>query len=86
MMPKAISVNIKFDKNLEKIIGSSGYEITMSEGSNFGFLLQSIFFDYPEIEKKYPPGELGFLINDTPPKTYTPIFDDDVIAFFVKFD
>ena len=86
MIPKAISVNIKFDENLEKIVGTVRYRITMSEGSNFGFLLQSIFLDYPEIEKKYLPGELGFLVNNVPPQIYTPIFDGDIVVFFVNFN
>jgi len=76
-----ISINIKFDKNLEKITGISNYPIIMSEGSNFMFLLDTIFTEYPQIIKTYKPGELGFTINDYPPKEYSPLFDGDIVDF-----
>ncbi|MDO8660214.1 MAG: hypothetical protein Q7K54_06520 [Candidatus Parcubacteria bacterium] len=82
-MPKAITINIEFDLELQKITGTEGHDVVMSEGSMFMFLLQSIFMEYPKIEKKYPPGMLGFIINGTPPKTYTPLFDGDVVSLSV---
>jgi hypothetical protein len=80
-MPKGITVHLEFDVRLQKITGNKGHDIFMSEGATFGFLLRNIFMDYPQIEKKYPPGALGFTINGTPPKTYTPIFEGDTVYF-----
>ena len=53
----------------------------MSEGSSFAYLLHNVFLSHPEIEKKYPPGTLGFVINGIPLKARTPLFDGDVVAF-----
>jgi len=79
--PKPISINIEFDKNLEKITGTSGHPVMMSTGVNFMFLLDSIFTEYPEIMKTCKPGELGFAINGYPPTEYAPLFDGDVVSF-----
>lgn len=83
-MPKAITINVEFDSELEKTTGNKGHEVVMSDGAMFSFLLQSIFMEYPKIEKKYPPGVLGFTINGTPPKNYTPLFDGDVVYFCIR--
>jgi len=81
--PNSISINIEFDKNLEKITGTSGHTVVMSTGANFMFLLNSIFMEYPKIMKVCKPGELGFTINGYPPKEYSPLFDKDVVSFVV---
>lgn len=82
-IPKPISIVVKYDQELEKITGIKEHPVMMSDGATFMFLLQSIFMEYPEIENKYPPGIVGFLINGTPPKPYTPLFDGDVVSFSV---
>ncbi len=82
-MPKAMFLKIQYDKELQKITGKEEHPMVMSEGGNFAYLLQNVFIEYPKIEKKYPPGALGFTINGTPPKVYTPLFDGDVVVFSV---
>lgn len=79
-----ISINVIFDKNLEKITGTSGHTVVMSTGANFMFLLNSIFMEYPKMMKVCKPGELGFTINGYPPKEYSPLFDGDEVVFIRK--
>ncbi len=83
-MPKAMFLKVEFDQELRKITGKKDIPMVMGEGATFAYLLQNIFIEYPEIEKKYPAGSLGFVINGTPPKAYTPIFDGDIVSFSVS--
>ncbi len=82
-MPKAMFLKIEYDEELQKITGKKEHPMVMSEGGNFAYLIQNVFIEYPEIEKQYPAGALGFTINGTPPKAYTPLFDGDVVSFSV---
>ena len=83
-MPKPIRINVRYDKELQKITRKEGHPVIMSEGSTFVYLLMNIFMEHPNIEKRYPPGALGFSINGIPPKTYTPLFDGDKVDFSVS--
>jgi len=82
-MSKSIRVTVCYDSELQKITGCAEESMFMSEGSTFLYLLQNIFMAHPGIEKQYPPGVLLFSINGFPPKTYSPLFDGDVVAFDV---
>lgn len=82
-MPKPIRITARYDEMLQKITGRAEDSVYMGEGSAFIYLLQNIFMEHPEIEKQYPPGALTFSINDVPPKTYSPLFDGDVVIFGV---
>lgn len=82
-MPKAMSIKVLFDKELQKITGNEGHPVMISEGASFLYLLMNIFMEYPEIEEKYPPGMLGFSINGIPPRDHSMLFDGDVIDFSV---
>lgn len=83
-MPKAIRITARYDKELQKITGRAEDPVFMSEGSTFLYLLQNVFIEHPEIENRYSPGVLLFSINDIPPKTYSPLFDGDVVVFGVS--
>ena len=83
-MPKPIRLTIRYDKELQKIIGHEEDPTMMSEGVTFGFLLHTILTDYPEIKKRYPPGILTFSINGIPPKLYSPLLDGDMVMFSVS--
>ncbi len=82
-MPPHITITIRFDTELQKLTGNTGHPVFMSEGATFAFLLMSVFEEYSEIENKYPPGTLGFMVNEVPPKMYTPLFDGDIVSFSV---
>ena len=83
-MPPPITLTIRFDRELQKITSKEEHPAIINEGAPFSFLLMSVFAEYPEIENKYPPGTLGFTINGEPPKLYSPLFDGDVVSFFVS--
>lgn len=83
-MPKPIHIRVRYDKELQKITGTEEEPVYMSQGSIFVYLLQNIFIEHPEIEKRHPPGFLAFAINNIPPKTYTPLLDGDVVSFYVS--
>lgn len=82
-IPKPMHITVRYDSKLEKITKCKEEPVYMGEGGNFGYLLYNVILSHPEIEKKYKPGVLGFSINGTPPKTYTPLFDGDVVFFSV---
>lgn len=71
--PKPIKVKIFYDEELKKITGKDSEEAMVSEGIKFVNMLGFIFASYPGIEKTYPPGKLGLLLNNRPPK------DSDVL-------
>ena len=83
-MPPPITLTIRFDRELQNLTGTKEHPVIMNEGAPFSFLLMSIFSEYPWIESKYPPGTLGFTINEAPPKPYSPLFDGDIVSFFVS--
>ena len=83
-MPPPITITIQFDTELQKLTGKAGHPVVMSQGATFMFLLMSVMEEYPEIQNKYPPGTLGFTINEVPQKTYTPLLDGDVVFFSVS--
>lgn len=83
-MPRPARVEIRYDQTLQKITGRACDPIVVSEGLPFLMLLNTIFFEHPEIPMTYPPGVLGFLLNDVPPKNDTPIFEGDLLEMFVR--
>ncbi|MGB9743630.1 MAG: MoaD/ThiS family protein [Minisyncoccales bacterium] len=76
---KPIKIKIFYDENLKKITGKNFEEAVVSEGMTFVNQLYFIFSSYPEIEKRYPPGKLGLLLNNRPPKDFDILRDGDEI-------
>ncbi|MDP2946460.1 MAG: hypothetical protein Q8N61_03370, partial [bacterium] len=54
-------------------------EAMVSEGIRFVNMLDFIFTSYPKIKKTYPPGKLGLLLNNRPPKDSDTLQDGDEI-------
>ncbi len=81
--PQPIQITILFDEELTRITKEKESSMILSEGSTFVYLLHNIFMTYPEIEEKYPPGKLGFEINNVSPQINSPLFDGDVVSFSV---
>lgn len=79
-----ITVTILFNKELESITKKSNNTVTVKAGTTFVYLLFNIFAAYPEMDAKYPPGRLGFLLNGTPPKTHTRLLDGDIVFMTTK--
>ncbi|MBI5794025.1 hypothetical protein HZA87_02985 [Candidatus Uhrbacteria bacterium] len=80
-MPKAISLVITYDKNLQKIIGKQKEDSMSSEGMTFAQFMMFLFESYPEIPKQYPPGRLGFSVNGAPPQLHDILKDGDLLYF-----
>lgn len=72
---------ITFDANLQRITGKASEEAVVNDGLPFMQFLFFLFQSYPKIEATYPPGKLGFLVNDHPPKNDTPLHDGDRLFF-----
>jgi len=72
-----------YDQTLQTITGCAFEPVIVSEGITFFEYLYLIFSSYPEIEKRYPPGILGFTINGTRPKDFITLKEEDSIYFTV---
>lgn len=81
--PKPQKITVFYDRKLEKITGKGSEIVLVNEGMSFSFFLKIIFESYPEIEKKYPPGVLGFSVNGKPPKEYDVLENGDKVKFSI---
>ena len=72
-----------YDQTLQTITGCAFEPVIVSEGITFFEYLYFILSSYPEIEKRYPPGILGFVINGKSPKDFTILKEEDSIYFTV---
>lgn len=72
-----------YDKMLQAITGRAFEPVIVSEGITFVEYLYFIFSSYPEIEERYPPGFVGFLINGKRPTDFTILKEGDIIYFNV---
>jgi len=81
--PKPIKIKIFYDEELKKITGKDSEETIASEGIDFATQLYFIFSSYPEIQKKFPPGWLGFLLNGREPKEKDVLKDGDKLELLV---
>ena|SRR3989338_6013 len=82
-MPRALRLTLRYDATLQKITGRAEEPMFMGEGGAFVYLLQNVFMAYPEMERRYPPGTIGFTINGPPPKPHSPLFEGDIISFTI---
>ena len=78
---KPIKIKVYYDKGVKEVTKKDSEEIVVSEGLNFALCLHFIFSSYPEIQKEFPPGQLGFLLNSKEPKEYDVLEDGDEIKF-----
>lgn len=83
-MPKPMHLTVRYDDALQEITRVAEEPMWMGEGGTFVYLLQNVFMAHPDIEKRYPPGSLRLMINGTFPKTYSPLFDSDIVTFDVS--
>lgn len=81
-----IWITITYDQKLQFITGKKKERSMVNQGCPMLFILQCLFTDHPEIQKKYPPGVLGFTINGKIPGTFAKFNDGDKISFFVWDD
>ena len=79
--PKPIKIKIFYDENLKGITGKSSEVSIVSEGLSFVNFLYFIFSSYPEIQRRFPPGKLGFLLNGKKPNEYDVLNGGDELRF-----
>ena len=74
-------IYLSFDSNLQRITGKASEEAVVNDGIPFLQFLFFLFESYPEIQTAYPPGRLGFLVNDEPPREDSQLHDGDRVMF-----
>ena len=80
-MPGMMSITVRYGEHLQKITGKEEEQMFIGEAMEFAWLLHFLFTDYPEIQKQYPPGMLGFTVNGKAPKIQTRLFNGDELWF-----
>lgn len=81
-----IWITIFYDPALQLITGKAKAQAMVNRGCPFGFILTCLLMDYPQIERLYPPGVLGFTLNGQPPEMSAPLADGDQLCFMVCDD
>ncbi len=76
-------ITITYDKTLQLITDRESEECIISNRVPFFFILTSVLESYPEMQKRFPPGSLGFAINGKPPEVNTLLKDGDIIHFSI---
>ena len=86
ILEKGITVNLHYDKQLQKITGKEQETVKTSCGCPFDILLSIVFTSYPEIKKRYPPGFLGFTLNGAVPTAGSTLSEGDAVCFSVGYE
>jgi len=81
-----IWITLYFDRAMQMIVGKPVMRSMVNRGCPFALVLECLLIDYPEIQKRYPPGVLSFTLNGTAPELWTPLADGDRAAFFVEHE
>ena len=82
-LPKPAHVTVRYHGPLQEITGNFQNDILISGQLPFVQFLHFVFSNYPEIEQKYPPGVLGFKVNNQLPKEHSKLRDGDLVEFIV---
>ena len=78
-MKKPVTIKIVYEGSVKNITKKESEEVKVSEGLDFLHFLSFLFSSYPDIEKIFPPGTIGFLLNNKPPKTRDILADGNVV-------
>lgn len=78
-----IEVTVRYGKTLKKITGRKEEKIQVVKGTPFLLFLKVIFDLHPEIEKRFPPGVLGFTLEGKAPGEFDILKDGDTVKFGV---
>lgn len=80
---KSTKVFITYDKTLQLITEKDREECLISQNLSFLIFFQMVLESYPDIQKRFAPGVLGFAVNGHPPELDTELHDGDTIHFSV---
>lgn len=86
LFPDSIGLIVFYDPELQRITDKKSEKIIVSKNMPFILLLSMLFKSYPEIEQRYPPGALGFLLNNQPPSDFDTLEDGDKVSLSAAFD
>lgn len=81
-LPPGITVRVYFHGEIETTIGTSHMPVVLSPNLTIEMLLYFLFESYPELQKRYPPGTLGFTINRVRPTERQALMNNDKIDFY----
>lgn len=76
-------ITLIYDITLQQITKTPREFVEISDGFRFVDCLFSLFQSYPEIEQRYPAGQLGFSINGDRPTEVAELHNGDVVHFSV---
>jgi hypothetical protein len=79
-----IWITIYYDFSIQQITGKAYERSMVNRGCLFGFVFQCLLMDYPDIQRRYPPGNLSFSLNGVAPEIETPLQDGDEIRLMVE--
>ncbi|PIV18816.1 MAG: hypothetical protein COZ15_05065 [Elusimicrobia bacterium CG_4_10_14_3_um_filter_49_12_50_7] len=86
LLGEGISVELHYDAQLQDITGKKSETIKLSVECPFDIMLYSVLSCYTEIETKYPPGFLGFTINNKVPDKFSVMKEGDVVRFSAGYE
>lgn len=78
-----VNITVYYDKELQKITGSEKEPVVISSSAIFVYLLHILFTSYPDIERKYPPGTIGLLLNGRRPSEFDTFENGDEVRLVV---
>jgi hypothetical protein len=76
-------VIVTYDKTLQLITEKEEEECFISPKLSFLIFFHMVLQSYPEIQKRFAPGVLGFTVNGKPPELDAKLQDGDTIHFSV---
>jgi len=79
---KSIKIRIYYDDKLKKITKKDFEESVVSDNLQFAQILNFIFSFYPDMQKNFGPGTLGFLLNGQKPNGLEKLKEGDEIKMF----
>lgn len=77
-----ITINTYFHGEIKTTIGTSHMPVVLSPNSTIEIFLYFLFESYPELENKFPPGTLGFTVNQVRPTEEQTLLNNDKIDFY----
>jgi len=81
MSPRYITIKLRYLGPVAGALGTSGEELKIPAGAEFGDIMDFMIFTYPIIQEIFPPGVLGFTLDGAVPEVASPLRDGAVVEF-----
>ena len=79
----SVRVRVVYDGEIALATGKEEDSSWVSDGAPFVFMINAIITEYPEVAKRFEPGEVVFTVNGRIPEPMTAIHNGDEIRVFV---